>query len=129
MSTYAVRFDTYTAMMSVVFFKPMTEYGMRSSHWSSDVCSSDLQVLALWLADARVDQVGSAAVLAEGVGFGTGDIAAVAAVQLLDLAIVRGKQDVPAAERLAPHRAGAIFLAAAVERDRGVEIEIGRAHV
>src|SRR3546814_18725736 len=76
---------------------------MRISDWSSDVCSSDL--------------------LAEGVGFGTGEIAAVAAVQLLDLAIVRGKQDVPAAERLAPHRAGAIFLAAAVERDRGVEIE------
>src|SRR3546814_9290128 len=81
------------------------------------------QVLALWLAGARVDQVGAAAVLAEGVGFGTGEIAAVAAVQLLDLAIVSGKQDVPEAERLAPHRAGAIFLAAAVERDRGVEIE------
>src|SRR3546814_8598806 len=31
-----------------VFFKQKTAYEMRISDWSSDVCSSDLQILALF---------------------------------------------------------------------------------
>src|SRR3546814_14833724 len=34
--------------MSFYFFKQRSDYGMRSSDWSSDVCSSDLRPLAAY---------------------------------------------------------------------------------
>src|SRR3546814_10968951 len=36
------------------FFKQRTAYEMRSSYWSSDVCSSDLQLQAAYPQDARI---------------------------------------------------------------------------
>src|SRR3546814_8703273 len=48
------------------FFKQKTAYEMRISDWSSDVCSSDLQVEAMPMADrivvmngGRVEQIGT----------------------------------------------------------------------
>src|SRR3546814_6389828 len=35
--------------LCIFFFKQKTAYGMRISDWSSDVCSSDLQILELYL--------------------------------------------------------------------------------
>src|SRR3546814_5112928 len=41
------------------FFKQKTAYEMRISDWSSDVCSSDLQVTAMsWAGDNRLVVVG-----------------------------------------------------------------------
>src|SRR3546814_20895486 len=37
-------------MITCVFFKQKTAYEMRSSVWSSDVCSSDLDDYKAWLA-------------------------------------------------------------------------------
>src|SRR3546814_9170079 len=37
--------------LSFCFFKQKTAYEMRISDWSSDVCSSDLQGLELWLSE------------------------------------------------------------------------------
>src|SRR3546814_9715722 len=36
-----------SSLLSVFFFKQKTAYEMRISDWSSDVCSSDLRILAL----------------------------------------------------------------------------------
>src|SRR3546814_8412071 len=46
-------------VLYVFFFKQKTAYEMRISDWSSDVCSSDLVLLAqvFWLVDARSRQL------------------------------------------------------------------------
>src|SRR3546814_10148346 len=41
-----------------VWFKQKTAYGMRSSDWSSDVCSSDLIGKDIALTDRGVDRIG-----------------------------------------------------------------------
>src|SRR3546814_4490003 len=41
------------------FFKQKTAYEMRISDWSSDVCSSDLQVAALKLDGVAADSINS----------------------------------------------------------------------
>src|SRR3546814_3409442 len=42
--------------MFVLFFKQKTAYEMRISHWSSDVCSSDLTIPYIYLTvDVRLD--------------------------------------------------------------------------
>src|SRR3546814_10799325 len=47
MSMFGVHRDSWWMMMFILFFffKQKTAYEMRISDWSSDVCSSDLQIL------------------------------------------------------------------------------------
>src|SRR3546814_2065693 len=49
---------TSTSVLSVVvfFFKQKTAYEMRISDWSSDVCSSDLTVAAVWRQEKMADE-------------------------------------------------------------------------
>src|SRR3546814_8339284 len=53
---------SWALICSVFFFKQKTVYEMRISDWSSDVCSSDLPHLHLFVDDAARNIVGHEAV-------------------------------------------------------------------
>jgi hypothetical protein len=73
------------------------------------------QILALVLASARVDEVGAAAILTEGVGFRAGKVIAIAALQFVGVAIVARDQNMAPFEGLPPNGADSILFATAFE--------------
>src|SRR3546814_3969883 len=81
----------YVCSFMLLFVKQKTAYEMRISDWSSDVCSSDLRLLACGLLWRRLARLGLGFRLADEVGgFPLGGTAAsLAAPRLADLFAVR----------------------------------------
>src|SRR3546814_7542577 len=97
---------------TVFFFKQKTAYEMRISDWSSDVCSSDLWIMAVMLLRT---------VLAAALGLGMRG-----AAQSLDRQLA-GRLTVQIVE--ADARVREAHAAQALARLRAMGDEIGRAHV
>ena len=81
------------------------------------------KIFAVRLARARIDEVRTVAALVEDVGFGTSEVASVAASQFVGVRIVGRQRDVATTEVLRVGDAAAIFLAAGIERNRDVEVD------
>src|SRR3546814_6030438 len=73
-------------MLDGFFFKQKTAYGMRISDWSSDVCSSDLDVpAATSLAGAAPAKISASSLAATAVAVAVTDAAAASSALLLSV--------------------------------------------